>query len=58
MRGAWIDVVQRSKFYADYAPIIFLILIFICLVARVVIAWRSPRHRRVLPAPVAEDVIL
>ena len=56
MRGAWIDVVQRSKFYADYAPIIFLILIFICLVARVVIAWRPPRHRRVLPAPVAEDV--
>ena len=56
MRGAWIDVVQRSKFYADYAPIIFLILIFICLVARVVIAWRSPRQRRVLPAPVAEDV--
>ena len=56
MRGAWIDVVQRSKFYADYAPIIFLILIFICLVARVVIAWRAPRHRRVLPAPVDEDV--
>ena len=55
MRGAWIDVVQRSKFYADYAPIIFLILIFICLVARVVIAWRSPRQRRVLPV-VAEDV--
>ena len=56
MRGAWIDVVQRSKFYADYAPIIFLVLIFICLVARAVIAWRSPSHRRVLPAPVAEDV--
>ena len=56
MRGAWIDVVQRSKFYADYATIIFLILIFICLVARVVIAWRAPRHRRVLPAPVDEDV--
>ena len=56
MRGAWINVVQRSKFYADYAPIIFLILIFICLVARVVIAWRAPRHRRVLPAPVDEDV--
>jgi len=56
MRGAWIDVVQRSKFYADYAPIIFLILIFICLVARVVIAWKNPRRRRVLPAPVAEDV--
>ena len=55
MRGAWIDVVQRSKFYADYAPIIFLMLIFICLVARVVIAWRSPRQRRVLPV-VAEDV--
>ena len=48
-------MVQRSKFYADYAPIIFLILIFICLVARVVIAWRSPRQRRVLPV-VAEDV--
>ena len=31
-------------------------MIFICLVARVVIGWRSPRHRRVLPAPVAEDV--
>ena len=56
MRGAWIDVVQRSKFYADYAPIIFLIMIFIILVARVVIAWRSSRQRRVLPAPVAEDV--
>ena len=39
-----------------YAPVIFLILIFICLVARVVIGWRSPRHRRVLPVPVAEDV--
>ena len=48
-------IFKRSKFYADYAPIIFLILIFICLVARVVIAWRSPRHRRVLPAPAAED---
>ena len=41
-----------------YAPVIFLILIFICLVARVVIGWRSPRHRRVLPVPVAEDVAL
>ena len=49
-------MVQRSKFYADYAPIIFLMLIVIILVARVVIAWRAPRHRRVLPAPVAEDV--
>ena len=39
-----------------YAPIIFLILIFIILVARVLIAWRSPRQRRVLPALVAEDV--
>ena len=57
MRGAWIDVVQRSKFYADYAPIIFLVLIFICLVARIVIAWRSPRHRRVLPAAAAEDEV-
>ena len=56
MRGAWIDVVQRSKFYADYAPIIFLMLIVIILVARVVIAWRNPRQRRVLPALVAEDV--
>ena len=46
---------DSTKFYADYAPIIFLMLIFICLVARVVIAWRSPRHRRVLPAPAAED---
>ena len=32
------------------------LIFFIILVARVVIAWRNPRQRRVLPAPVAEDV--
>ena len=46
--------VERLEGAAFYAPIIFLILIFIILVARVVIAWRSPRQRRVLPAPVSE----
>ena len=39
-----------------FYKLIFFSAIFIILVARVVIAWRSPRHRRVLPAPVAEDV--
>ena len=33
-----------------------MILIFIIFLARVVIAWKNPRRRRVLPAPVAEDV--
>ena len=54
-----VNVVQRRverllKGATFYVPIIFLILIFIILVARVVIAWRSPRQRRVLPAPVSE----
>ena len=37
---------------------IFLVMIsiFIIFLARVVIAWKDPRRRRVLPAPVAEDV--
>ena len=35
---------------------LIMILIFIILVARAVIVWRSPRRRRVLPAPVAEDI--
>ena len=39
-----------------FYKLIFFSAIFIILVARVVIAWRSPRQRRVLPAPVAEDV--
>ena len=42
----WISESTKHKIF---------MLIFICLVARVVIAWRSPRHRRVLPAPAAED---
>ena len=37
--------------------LIFFSAIFIILVARVVIAWRSPRHRRVLPAAAAEDEV-
>ena len=48
-------VARLLKGATFYAPIIFLISIFICCVARVVIAWRSPRQRRVLPV-VAEDV--
>ena len=35
---------------------LIMILIFIIFLARVVIAWKNPRRRRVLPAPVAEDV--
>ena len=35
---------------------LIMILIFIIFLARIVIAWKNPRRRRVLPAPVAEDV--
>ena len=46
-----VNVVQRS---VDI--FLIMILIFIIFLARVVIAWKNPRRRRVLPAPVAEDV--